>query len=98
VWGNPLSGSSRAILAAIEGDGSQDGGDKMQAAKQFLFEALGVGPVPSKDILKQAREGYGITEDTLRRAYKEIGVKPFRVGGMGSMGHWMWALPMAMSR
>lgn len=93
AWGKALEGSSRSILAAIEGDGSQDG-DKMHAAKRFLIELLNQGPVPSKDVLKQAREGYGITEDTLRRAYSEIGVKPFRVGGMGSLGHWMWALPM----
>lgn len=93
VWGDALKGSARSILAKIEGDGREDG-DKMKAAKQFLIEMLRNGALPAKELLKQAREGYGITEDTLRRAYKEIGVKPNRVG-FGSNGAWMWALPSA---
>src|SRR5581483_8469206 len=95
AWGSPLSGSSRSILATMEGDGSQDGGEKMQAAKRLLIEVLSEGPAPSKELLKQAREGHGIGEDTLREAYRRIGgMKPSRVGGMGSSGHWVWALPM----
>ena len=90
AWGESLHGSSRAILAEVEGDEKQEG-DKMRAAKQFLLETLANGPGPSKEVTKHAREGYGISEDTLRRAYKEIGVKPYRVG-FGSNGTWMWAL------
>jgi Mrp family chromosome partitioning ATPase len=93
VWGEPLEGSSRAILAKVEGDGKEDG-EKTRAAKQFLMETLSNGPVPSKELFKYAREGYGITEDTLRRAYRDIGMKPSRVG-YGSNGGWMWALPFA---
>lgn len=92
VWGEPLEGSSRAILASIEGDGHEDG-EKMRGAKQFLIEMLSNGPAPSKELLKQAREAHGITEDTLRRAYKQIGTKPIRVG-FGTNGTWMWALPI----
>ena len=93
IWGEPLEGSSRSILAKVEGDGKEDG-DKLRAAKQFLIEMLTNGPAPAKELLKYAREGYGIAEDTLRRAYKEIGTKPSRVG-FGSNGSWMWALPFA---
>ena len=93
VWGEPLEGSSRSILAKVEGDGKEDG-EKMKAAKQFLIETLSNGPTPSKELFTYAREGYGITEDTLRRAYREIGMKPSRVG-YGSNGGWMWALPIA---
>lgn len=92
-WGEPLQGSSRSILAKVEGDERQEG-DKLKAAKQFLIETLTNGPVASKEVLKHAREGYGITEDTLRRAYKDIGAKPTRIG-FGSNGAWMWALPIA---
>jgi len=95
VWGEPLEGSSRSILAKVEGDGNEDG-DKMRAAKQFLVEMLKDGPAPAKELLKCARDGHGITEDTLRRAYKHIGLKPARVG-FGSNGAWMWALPSARS-
>jgi RecA-family ATPase len=93
-WGRELKGSSRAILAEVEGDERQEG-DKTRAAKQFLIEVLSSGPVPSKEVLRQAREGYGITEDTLRRAYKDIGLKPTRIG-FGANGQWMWALPVAI--
>lgn len=65
----------------------------MRAAKQFLIEAVKGRPVPSKEVVENAREGYGITEDTLRRAYREIGTKPSRVG-FGTDGGWMWALPV----
>ena len=75
IWGEPLEGSSRSILAKVEGDGKEDG-EKMRAAKQFLIEMLASGPAPSKELMKYAREGYGIAEDTLRRAYREIGMKP----------------------
>ena len=88
-WGEPLQGSSRSILAKVEGDEKQEG-EKLRAAKQFLIETLSNGPVPSKEVLKYAREGYGITEDTLRRAYRDIGTKPTRIG-YGSNGGWMWA-------
>jgi hypothetical protein len=93
VWGEALEGSSRSILAKVEGDSREDG-EKMKAAKQFLIEMLSNGPAPAKELLTYGREGYGITDDTLRRAYKEIGTKPSRVG-FGSNGAWMWALPFA---
>jgi Mrp family chromosome partitioning ATPase len=93
VWGEPLEGSSRSILANVEGDRKEDG-EKMRAAKQFLVEMLSNGPAPSKELMKHAREGYGISEDTLRRSYSEIGTKPKRVG-FGSNGAWIWALPFA---
>jgi len=93
AWGDSLEGSSRSILAKIEGDISEDG-EKLKAAKKFLIEMLRDGPVPAKELLTCAREGYAITEDTLRRAYKEIGAKPCRVG-FGSNGAWMWTLAFA---
>lgn len=93
VWGDALEGSSRSILAKVEGDSREDG-EKMKAAKEFLIEMLRNGPAPAKELLMYGREGYGISDDTLRRAYKEIGTKPSRVG-FGSNGAWMWALPFA---
>ena len=60
VWGEPLEGSSRSILAKVEGDGKEDG-EKLKAAKQFLIEALRNGPVPSKESIHLCpRCGYGI--------------------------------------
>jgi len=93
VWGETLEGSSRSILATVEGDDKEDG-NKLKAAKEFLVEMLSKGPAPAKDVFKNAREGYGITDDTLRRAYKDIGTKPSRIG-FGSDGGWVWALPIS---
>jgi hypothetical protein len=93
VFGEPLEGSSRSILAKVEGDGKEDG-NKMKVAKQFLIEMLSNGPAPARELLKYAREGHGISEDTLRRAYKEIGTKPNRVG-FGANGSWLWELQSA---
>ena len=50
VWGEPLEGSSRSILAKVEGEGNADG-EKMRAAKQFLIETLSNGPTPAKELL-----------------------------------------------
>jgi hypothetical protein len=91
AWGEPIEGSARTILAKVEGDGNE-GGAKLSAAKQFLIEVLKSGPAPAKEVLSNAREGFGITEDTLRRAYREIGARPSKVG-FGSSGGWMWSLP-----
>lgn len=66
VWGEALEGSSRSILAKVEGDSREDG-EKMKAAKQFLIEMLSNGPAPAKELLVYAREGYGITDDIYYR-------------------------------
>jgi len=92
-WGEALEVSSRSILAKVEGDGREDG-EKMRAAKQYLLEVLANSPAPAKEVTWQVGDGYGISEDTLRRAYRYIGVKPYRLG-FGANSTWMWALPFA---
>lgn len=93
VWGNALEGSSRLILANVEGDGKDDG-DKLRAAKQYLIETISQGFVPAKELMKHASEGYGIKEITLRRAFAALSGQVRRVGfGKGSTS--MWGLPSA---
>lgn len=95
LWGEALEGSSRAILAKVEGDGREDG-DKLRTAKQYLIEVLGNGPTPAKELIKHASEGYGIKEDTLRRAFTALSGTITRSGfGRGSVS--MWALGIANS-
>lgn len=91
VWGEALEGSSRSILAEIEGDGTNDDTSKMGQAKRFLLEALASGPIGSKELMKHAKERYVISEKTLRRAQSELGIEathnPVFAGG------WSWSLP-----
>jgi RecA-family ATPase len=93
IWGAQLEGSARSILSKYEKSSKEDA-PKRHAAKQFLIEALNNGPAAANELIKHAREGYGITEDTLREAYAEIGMKPSRIGfGKGSVS--MWSIPLA---
>lgn len=93
LWGQPLQGSARTILAKVEGDGNEEG-EKLQTAKRYLIEVLSNGPTPAKELLKHASEGYGIKEDTLRRAFTALSGMITRSGfGRGSVS--MWALPFA---
>jgi len=91
VWGEPLQGSSRAILAEVEGD--SDGEEsKLGIAKRFLIESLRNGPVASKELFEHAREGYGVSTNTLRRAQKDLGIVANKATFAGG---WIWALPIS---
>jgi hypothetical protein len=91
VWGQVIEGSARSILAKFEGDGKEDG-EKMKEAKMFLIEMLGNGPALATELIRHAREEFGIKEDTLRRAYRSIGVTH---SPSGFQGRSMWVLPLA---
>ena len=91
VWGEPLEGSSRAILAEVEGDA--DGEEsKLGTAKKFLIESLRNGPVASRELFEHGREGYGLSTNTLRRAQKDLGIVASKAAFAGG---WMWSLPLA---
>lgn len=91
VWGEALEGSSRSILNAVENGPTEDV-SQLGIAKQFLLERLANGPAPSKELMEHAREGYGVSANTLCRAQKEIGVVASKAAFVGG---WMWALPLA---
>ena len=62
---------------AMDGERRDDErGDRDQAA-DWLRDALADGPVSSRDVLKQAKDN-GISEKTLRRAFKDMGGKPVK--------------------
>jgi hypothetical protein len=68
-------------------------GDKsslaLDEAIEFLLTLLADGPLPSKQIEREADET-GISKQTLRRAKKELCIKPYK-GGMKE--GWLCALP-----
>ncbi len=52
--------------------------EAQEEAEQFLRDALADGPQPTKEVEKEAREGYGIASATLKRARKSLGVESYR--------------------
>jgi hypothetical protein len=93
VWGEALEGSSRSILAQVEGEETGTGAGQRGKAKQFLKQQLAHGPSSSKELMEHAKEMYGISGDTLRRAKDELGIEARKVG----LGGWLWQLPSSGS-
>jgi hypothetical protein len=89
VWGAAIEGTSREILSQIEGDGSAEGHGAMNEAKQFLVTQLENGAVEAKELLSRARD-LSISEKTLRRAQKQLGVQARKEG---YQGEWVWMFP-----
>lgn len=67
----------------------------MNDAAAFLRDVLAVGPMPAKEVQREARNS-GISDMTLRRARSRVGVVTQR-SGFGSGGSWMWSLPQRCS-
>lgn len=92
VWGEALEGSSRSILAEVEGEANEET-SQLGIAKQFLLKCLANGAVPSKELMEHAREGIGVSANTLRTAKKELGVVATKLAFSSG---WMWELPKAI--
>jgi putative DNA primase/helicase len=58
---------------------------------RFLSDLLADGPMPAKDIFREAN-GAGYSMATIRRAQKALGVVAER-DGFGKGGTWKWKLP-----
>jgi hypothetical protein len=94
VWGEALEGSSRSILSEVESEGRGEGASQLSRAKRFLLDTLRDGATPAKELLEHAREGHGISSDTLRRAQKELGISARK---LSMSGGWVWELPFSLN-
>lgn len=90
-WTGTSDLTASRILAA---SGSDSESSAQAEAIAFLRETLVDGPKPSKEIQKEARDT-GISEATLRRARRTIGVAARSRGKTGKRGAelWEWSLP-----
>jgi putative DNA primase/helicase len=61
-------------------------------AVQWLGELLAAGPLPARDVKRQASD-CGFSLATLRRAMRALGIKPAKAG-FEKGGQWMWGLAM----
>ncbi len=96
--GRPIE-TSRLVYVGPADDVSPDDvlapaerGGQLDEAREFLRDALGDGPRPARDLLREARE-VGLAEVTVRRASKSLGVVKTRTG-FGPGGGWSWSLPI----
>lgn len=90
------TGESEATAGDIlNGDGDEKGGASLRAAKLFLREELGDGPVDSK-VIEDEGKAQGISKSTLWRAKEalRVGVNRRSQEGAGrGHGKWEWWLP-----
>jgi hypothetical protein len=87
MWGEPLNGSARELLAVA--DAVDGGGGSVDEAVAFLEDLLAHGFVPAKQVYAEAKDS-GISKATVRRAQAKLGVRPKKLGmGKG----WSWCLP-----
>jgi len=93
VWLGDTDVSAKDLLATPQ---DQDHADARSEAVQFLSDVLVNGPVPSTEVIEEAKDA-GISEKTLRRAKEIMGVVSYREGELGrrGAGRWLWKLPIA---
>lgn len=70
--------------------GNKRAGAALREAQDFLLGRLAMGQLPATEVKEEA-EANGISDATLRRARKDLGIRPFKEGGAD--GRWYWALP-----
>jgi putative DNA primase/helicase len=95
VWGEALEGSSRSILAEVEGEAASEDTSKIGQVTAFLREALAHQAVGSKELFKAAFERFNVSEKTVRRAGARLGIKP--QANPAYQGGWSWSLPQSAS-
>ncbi len=89
IWGAALEGSARQLLGKAESVDDPDEHSALQEAKEFLVGLLADGPLPTKQIKREADEA-GHAERTLKRAKAALGIKAHKAG---MKDPWLWHLP-----
>jgi hypothetical protein len=91
-WLGQSEVSAKDLLATPQ---DQEHADVRSEAVEFLEEILSDGPVPAAQVKGEAEDA-AISERTLARAKKTLGVMSYREGETGSRGkgQWLWKLPV----
>jgi hypothetical protein len=85
-----IDGPSERTVQDILGDPGGQERDAKSRAEEYLRTALADGPQPSRDVEEKAREGYGISVRTLKRARAELRIPTAKNGDDGT---WWISLP-----
>lgn len=86
----PIDADADSLLSASK---SSRPTRKRETAEEFLRNILANGEVAQKEILQSAKE-WDISETTLQRAKKKLGVKSRHDGQPGEEGCWLWSSPV----
>lgn len=92
-WLGQSEVSAKDILATPQ---DQEHADSRSEAVEFLEEVLADGPAPAGQVRDEA-EDTGISQRTLERAKKNMGVISYRENAAGEKrgkGQWYWKLPV----
>ena len=89
AWTGPLPLSADDLVRPVTLDAATPAQDE---AADFILAALADGPRPARELYAEA-EAAGITEASMKRARKRLGVETERRGGFGGSGGWYW-LPL----
>jgi RecA-family ATPase len=91
-WLGQSEVSAKDLLATPQ---DQEHADARSEAVEFLNEVLVDGPVAASQVKEEAEDA-GISERTLARAKKVVGVISYREGETGERGkgQWLWKLPV----
>jgi putative DNA primase/helicase len=89
LWGDPIDGTARELLAEVETEADSEHGTSEEAAG-FLRNLLNAGPAPATEIKRDA-DGAGHSWRTVQRAKKKLGVIAQKDGLRGG---WSWRLPV----
>jgi hypothetical protein len=91
-WLGNTDVSAKDLLATPQ---DQEHADARSEAIEFLNEVLIDGPVAASQVKAEAEDA-GISERTLARAKKAIGIMSYREGETGERGkgQWLWKLPV----
>ncbi len=89
LWGEALEGSARELLGRADAQGDPEEQTALEDAKGFLLAMLADGPVPAKQVKREADEA-GHAERTLKRAKAALWIT---VRKSEFHGHWEWSLP-----
>ena len=92
AWGQSVAGNARELLAEPDAQSSDDK-SAVDAAQDFLREALSDGPTPTKTLQAECKDA-GVSWASVRRASEAIGVVKRK--GDGSV--WYWSLPMLLNQ
>jgi hypothetical protein len=80
AWGSEYREITASEAMQAEATGGSGGRERAKAA-DFLKEQLCKGPRRVERLIKDAREGHGISERTLRRAAEDLNIRAYRPKG-----------------